>query len=408
MKIGILTYHAACNFGANLQVLSTICFLRNSGHEPIIINWFTKELEDIYTKNTPHEQFKEHINFQKKYLPLTERCYTENDIIAVINKYNIEAIIVGSDSVVQHHPLLSRIVFPSRKIITLSKITMDRMCPNPFWGSFYDKLETKIPMIMMSVSSQNSAFRYLTHKEKKLLNNKISNFSYISVRDKWTSEMFSYITKGRLVPSITPDPVFALNHNVNDIPTKNYILNKFNLPYKYYLFSFLNSKYVSIKWLSDFEKLASKDDITCVALTFPQGILFKHPFEKEIKVPLSPLEWYSLIKYSQGYIGNNMHPIIVSLHNNVPCFSFDNYGIAKFRIFVNNKSSKIFHIMKEFNVLNNRISSISIIKKNPEPEAVLNKLKLFDKELVEKISMEYYNLYVDMMNSILNTLNQKK
>ena len=24
MKIGILTYHAACNFGANLQVLSTV------------------------------------------------------------------------------------------------------------------------------------------------------------------------------------------------------------------------------------------------------------------------------------------------------------------------------------------------------------------------------------------------
>jgi hypothetical protein len=164
MKIGILTYHAACNFGANLQVLSTVCFLKKSGHEPIVINWFTSELEDIYKKNTPPEQFNEHLNFQKKYLPLTERCYNEADIKAVIEKHRIEAIIVGSDSVVQHHPFLSRIVFPCRKIITLSKVTMDRMCPNPFWGSFYDDLETKIPIVMMSVSSQNSAFRYLTFK----------------------------------------------------------------------------------------------------------------------------------------------------------------------------------------------------------------------------------------------------
>jgi hypothetical protein len=232
----------------------------------------------------------------------------------------------------------------------------------------------------------------------------ISNFSYISVRDKWTSEMFSYITKGRIVPPITPDPVFAFNYNVKDMPSKDYILKKFNLPSKYYLFSFFSSEYVSKAWLSDFEKLASKDGISCVALTFPQGILFQHPFKKEIKIPLSPIEWYSLIKYSQGYIGNNMHPIIVSLHNNVPCFSFDNYGIVKFRMFVNNRSSKIFDIMKKFNILNNRFAFAVPFKKKIRPELVIERLKLFDKNEIDNINQECYKSYIDTMNSILKII----
>lgn len=404
MKIGILTYHAVCNFGANLQVLSTISFLKNAGHDPIVINWYTKELEKAYKKNTPAEQFNAHIDFQNKYLPLTERCYSDDDICASIKKHHIDALIIGSDAVVQHHPFLSRIVFPSRRIFTISKVSMDRMCPNPFWGSFYDKLDKKIPMVMMSVSSQNSAFKYFTKKERGLLYNKISNFSHISVRDDWTSQMISIITQGKIKPDVTPDPVFAFNYNVKDIPSKEYILKKFNLPSKYYLLSFLNSKYVSIEWLSEFEKLALKDDISCVVLPFPQGIMFHHPFKNEINIPLSPIEWYSIIKYSQGYVGNNMHPIVVSLHNNIPCFSFDNYGVVKLRIFVNNKSSKIYHIMKKFGVLSNRIGSASLLHKTPRPSEVTTKLKSYNRKEIEIKSKEYLTQYIRMMDTIIKEL----
>lgn len=38
MKIGILTYHAACNFGAFLQLLSTVEHVRKRGLEPLVIN----------------------------------------------------------------------------------------------------------------------------------------------------------------------------------------------------------------------------------------------------------------------------------------------------------------------------------------------------------------------------------
>ena len=100
----------------------------------------------------------------------------------------------------------------------------------------------------------------------------IQNFSYISVRDNWTSKMFQYITNNKIIPEITPDPVFAFNQNVSFQPTKEEVLKKFNLPESYYLLSFLNDKYVNGDWLKEFESLAEKNNIACVALPFPQGL----------------------------------------------------------------------------------------------------------------------------------------
>lgn len=405
MKIGILTYHAVCNFGANLQVLSTVSFLKKVGHEPIVINWLSKELDTCYIQNTPFEQYEIHRIYRDKYLPMTRRCYTDDDIVTVIKEEHIKTIIVGSDAVTQHHPFLSRIVFPCKKIVAITKPTKDRMCPNPFWGSFYDKLKDKIPIVIMSGSSQNSAYHLLSRKEKLMLKKYIMQFSYISTRDDWTSDMVKYITDGQIIPKVTPDPVFAFNDNVIEQQfSKEYILERFGLPEKYYLLSFHNSKNVSVEWLSDFEKLANKKGIECVAFPFPDGVKFHHPFKKRITLPLSPLEWYALIKYSQGYIGNNMHPIVVALHNAIPCFSFDNYGLVRFRLFVNEKSSKIYHIMNVFGVKKNRINSLGFKYEAPSPELVLNCLDTYDKISVASFSRIYANKYIEMMNEILEII----
>lgn len=68
--------------------------------------------------------------------------------------------------------------------------------------------------------------------------------------------------------------------------------------------------------MDEFVELASNKDLVCVSLPFAQiRSAIKCPYE--ISLPLSPIDWYALIKYSSGYIGNNMHPIVVSLHNQI-------------------------------------------------------------------------------------------
>jgi hypothetical protein len=120
---------------------------------------------------------------------------------------------------------------------------------------------------------------------------------------------------------------------------------------------------------------------------------------------ISPLDWYALIKYSCGYIGNNMHPIVVALHNGVPFFSFDNYGTVKFKgLLTNEKSSKIFHILTAAGLPENRVFEKSKDYIMPKPDAVLNRILNFD--LAKEISFaeSYYHKYSEMMNKVIISL----
>ena len=98
MKIGILTYHCVPNFGAQLQALSTVCYLKRAGYEPILLNWYPKDLQVMYEHRVSREQILAHEEFTIKYLPITETCRNEQDLVSVINNYNIEKNIVGSDA----------------------------------------------------------------------------------------------------------------------------------------------------------------------------------------------------------------------------------------------------------------------------------------------------------------------
>ncbi len=399
MKIGILTYHAACNFGANLQALSTVCYWKNRGLEPIFINWMTKELEKRYFNNTPYLQFEEHKAFREKYFPMTERCYTDRDIVNVIESEKIDAIVVGSDAVMQTAPFLSRLMKPSwHHPLPITFPTKDTIIPNPFWGSFISLLKRPIPICYMSASSQNSPYYKSTALEKRKQAALLQKFVYISTRDDWTSKMVEYFTDGRIIPPVTPDPVFAFNYNVNNQPSKQEILHKFNLPENYSLIAFHADCPVSMQWLAELKEKMARKDVDCVAFPFPQGIEFKNPFNKKIDLPLSPLDWYALIKYSHSYIGDNMHPIVISLHNAVPCFSFDHYGLG-----IDEKSSKVYHIMNKFDLLENRVA----FKYNyvePSVDFVISQLERFDKEKVQEKSNELLNDYLTMMKDIAVSL----
>lgn len=402
MKIGILTYHSVYNFGANLQVLSTVEYLKNNGFEPVVINWIPVDLEASYTRAIPNIQALAHKNFLINYLPCSDICRTEVDIVQVIESQNIKGVIIGSDAILQHKTLLSRIHLRKRGIVIDTKPGTDVLFPNPFWGSFIPYLKEKIPVMIMSASSQHSEYKYIRGRLKKKINSSLSQFKSITVRDDWTKRMIMYLTNCSIVPSITPDPVFAFNQNVKEQYSKEEILEKFKLPGKYVLLSFRDTKVVSKEWLRSFQLIAEGNNLQCVALTMPAGIKFDPPFPLAVESPLCPKEWYGLIKYSSGYIGENMHPIIVALHNNVPFYSFDPYGIVKFKFFVKEDSSKIFDILSQAGFLKNRVSRLGRAYKCPSPEEVFHQIKIFDFEKCRLFSTNQLAKYNSLMKSITN------
>ncbi len=399
MRIGIITYHSVYNFGANLQALSTVGYLKNNGFDPVIIDWLPKDLEDGYNKTSPGAQAKAHQHFVKERLPLTELCRDSDGVAKVIKENNIKIVMIGSDAVFQHHTFLSRLKIIHKRLVLQKKKT-SLVFPSPFWGSFIDKIDKDIPVVALSASSQNMRYKQVKGRLKREIGNALKKFKTITVRDDWTANMVSYFTNKNIVPDITPDPVFGFNQNVKDYPSKEDILKKFDLPENYVLFSFKRHKVVSDEWIRKCCDILEKDNKTGVVMTVPEGVIFKNPQTKIIAPPLNPIDWYTLIKYSSGYVGENMHPIVVALHNAVPFFSFDSYGIVRFKYFVNEKSSKIYHILEHGGLNKNRITMLGRGYVCPKPEYVMQLLNNFDIEKCKAFSVKQLNNYNKMMEKL--------
>lgn len=405
MKIGLLAYHAACNFGAFLQLLSTVEYIKKQGDEPIVINWIPKDFRKDYEKRSLPDVRSLYAHLREKYYPMTKLCETDKQVAMVIENENIEAVIIGSDAVTQHHPLRERIHFPCRRIIYIAHPTSDRMYPNCFWGAFNKYLKKTIPLAVISGSSQDSKYYFIKGLTKFKMKKSILDFRYMSVRDDWTQKMIEYITDGDVVPKVTPDPVFAFNNNASHlVPSKEDIIKKFDIPNDYIILSFKGAKSVSQDWINEFQKLANAKGLACVKLPYADAPAFGD-IQYSVDDIVTPLEWYALIKHSKGYIGNNMHPIVTSITNGVPFFSFDNYGIPVIDgKQTNGESSKIYHILKQADLLDNRIYTCCKDYSPIEPKEVLNKIINFDILKEETFADRYYKQYEKMMIDVFKSI----
>ncbi len=111
MKIGILTFHWATNYGAILQAYCLQEYLREQSHEVEIINYKSRKYDLSWfsflkhpsnwlsIRKYPLEKKKETLLKQSrnKYLCLTERFWSEKQLMERISHYDI--LISGSDQV---------------------------------------------------------------------------------------------------------------------------------------------------------------------------------------------------------------------------------------------------------------------------------------------------------------------
>lgn len=399
MKVGILTYHFVSNFGANLQTLSTFEYFENSGCEPIIINWVPRDLEDYYEKVVPNEQNEAfHLFAKKRYTSITKVCRDSLEIAKVIEDEGIELVVIGSDAVLTYIPIMCRFHLTKHGLI-YRKPCIDSDFPNAFWGDFTDYLNESVKIAIMSGSAQNTNFPRILFKKNKF-KKAIDRFSYISVRDVWTQNMIKQLSKGTIIPEITPDPVFAFNQNVKEQFSKEYIFKKFGLEDNYVLFT-VDYESISSNWKKQVEaELAQKGFI---AYELPQANKYaKNVLSHRLKFPIDPMEWYCLIKYSKGYIGELMHPVLCSLHNSIPLYVIDTYGFCKKGepYGINPLSSKTYQIINRFGLMDN-YCNVNLHSSIASPTEVVSRLLTFDKVKCAKKASQMLDDYNNMMNNIL-------
>lgn len=402
-NIGIITYHCIPNFGAQLQTLSTVGYLRQHGYNPIVLNWYPLDLEEYYQNRVPKTQYDCQYIFSQEQMPVSKLCRTIENLSDEIVRLSLDGIIIGSDALFDYTPQSLRYNFSIRKLKKIPiQVTSNHMLPNPFWGSFNDSMTPRIPIAGLSISSQNMPYSRLSRKEKNEMSRLLNNFDIITVRDQWTKDMVTAVAD-RSDVIITPDPVFSLNDNIDMHISKSEICKRFNLPENYILISFLYPDLPDSFVNSIIEQIEKLTDSECVSFPMPDKIR-KFNTKYVINHPITAIEWYYLIKYSKGYIGERMHPIVVSLHNNIPFFCFDQYGTKKViipRILSKYipESSKVFDLLNKAGFLDNMCAYEDI--QDITPEIVVSRFLSFNRDLCVQFATEMRKEYDSAMCKIM-------
>lgn len=394
MNVGILTHCVARNYGANLQALSTAIHLKEKGYNPIFLKWdaYINEIEN-------KKQSALHENFLHKYgFIVTDTCFTDDDFISEIEKYEIRNIIVGSDCVLtMGGKSIIPFTFKNGKIVK-KEILMDYSFPNPFWLE-YIKDRRDIGKFLLSGSSGTSNIRNISSDIRLQMKYLLEKYDFISVRDKFTLRTLKDGINIENSIILSPDPVFGFNDNLDVFPSESSIREKFNLPKKYVIVSFYEKNIPDASWFEKLQKELLKFELELVYLPMPQGGR-ADGIKRAIELPLDPMDWYSIIKYSKGYIGNNMHPIIVSIHNIVPFFSIDihgkNYAKGKIQL---TKNSKETQLLTQLGLIKYHTSQM-LYKFYPISKIVENIVR-FDYTQCAHASAEMKKKFNETMNTII-------
>lgn len=301
MKIGIITYHWLYNFGANLQVLSTVSYLQKLGHQVRVINYRPHELVAKY-QNVPPLQAKAHQQFCQAYLPETSVCTNQEEVIKVAGEQNFEVVISGSDAVLR---------------LWRNNAREDTRFPNPFWLTWTEEAGIKRKGVLAASSMGTNYFSFPSDVRSGI-REALGTMDYICVRDCWTQFMLSSISRDRYQLQLCPDPVVMLNDLIS-IPCE--YVQKAS---EQYLILSVYEHTVSDQWVSEFVDEAHRYGLKVYSLPLPEYEVLR-PVDKVIHFPLSPLAWYTWIQNAVAYVGVRFHPVVCSLVNNVPFVALDSY-----------------------------------------------------------------------------------
>lgn len=220
MKIGILTFHNAYNYGAVLQAYATQEIVKSYGHEVEIIDYHNKAIDNDYNSlkfhirsflGSKHRFFlytlqtfffrirrKAYNKFFETHIRLSDRTYYQGEEIS-LNDYDV--VLIGSDQLWNK---------------SLTKV-LDRM----YWGQFDSSFRTR--KVAWSVCMNNIN---LTTDEISVIKEYLKSFSAISVRENTLQTFISTLTDKKVWHTL--DPTLLLSSHewekiCHPVEERNYI-----------------------------------------------------------------------------------------------------------------------------------------------------------------------------------------
>jgi exopolysaccharide biosynthesis predicted pyruvyltransferase EpsI len=283
MKIGILTFHWATNYGAVLQAYALQNYLRKKGYDVYIINYRPKQ----YKKSL----FKCFINLRFLLFPTLIKEYLKEQKLEVFRKENLnETIEYESLSQLKNNPPLMDVYICGSDQIWNPHFTTKGENNKSTSTYFLDFGESDIKRIAYSVSfgcekypkeAANVAMKYLP------------NFTNISVRENSGISIIKKLGYNNIVK--LPDPTILLCKQEYDFLTRNENNGK-----NIFVYMLRNENINKKKILSHFEK----------------GYKLKLC---DRKYSIYSIEnWLSNIKNASFVITNSFHGMVFSIIFHVP------------------------------------------------------------------------------------------
>ena len=278
MKIGILTFHWATNYGAILQAYALQSYLEGQGHEVEIVNYkpTSHDLSFLNLLRNPKSWLHLNKYFKKKnketllapfrtqYLHLTKRYSSCKELKEIAFRYEI--LISGSDQVLN----------PSFTLYG------DRKRPTSVYYLSFASPQTK--KIGYAVSFGCNIYPDNAAKYAKMW---IKQFDSIGVREKTGLGIVTSL--GFTKPAVlVPDPVVLYGKNV---------FNRLTLP------SIEGKPYICVYFLRRELQLPASENYRII---------------DDVRSPITMEEWISTIACSKTLITNSFHGMVVALLNHVP------------------------------------------------------------------------------------------
>lgn len=321
MKVGILTFHAAHNYGSMLQNYALQHILKELGYEPETINLRTSIQKELYDFFMPSWRMrdKKHIVRKLMFYPwkksLEEKKKKFEDFLYKEIQLSPE---VGEYKDIKKLPLYDAYIIGSDQCWNIDADDFD-------WSYFLDFVPNGVTRLSYAISMGPDPYASLdAHKQ---LAGKIAceleKFKGVSVRDGDTKSIVEQVTNSRVKAEIHVDPTLLLTKedwekrmNHEKIVQEPYIF--FYNPY----------------WIDDvFEQANELGKITGlrVVVSLPNVIgLVRYPQFKNV-FAVGPWEFLNLVKNATYVVGRSFHLIAFSIIFQKKFIAIDGMGDSRIR-----------------------------------------------------------------------------
>lgn len=220
MKVGIVTFNSAHNYGAVLQAWALQRFLSLEGHKPTVINYRLPAIDNVYRlykPETPYKSKSKNKEHQAKQLAEVKRKHPDK----VLAHQRFERFISGA--------LNTTKAFTSFKDLKAAKLGMDALITgsDQVWNTgltkginpayLLDFGPKEIRRISYAVSRGD---KELTDWDRFYFERRLNEFDFISVREENVAEEISTLTDKEVV--VTADPTFLVDREQFDTIRRTY------------------------------------------------------------------------------------------------------------------------------------------------------------------------------------------